>query len=120
VFSRSPPTESLAAALATEGLHVEWTDSGPGAVGEAVAGEFAVCVVAVDRRSDEALDYLPCLNQADPLLPVVVVNDVDSLEMQRKIRSHKVFYYLLSPLDPGELREVLRTAVRRGAAASGS
>lgn len=112
--------ESLAAALATEGLQVEWTDSGPGAVGEAVAGDLAVCIVNIGRHNEQELDYLPCLNQADPLLPVVVLNDTDSLQTQRRIRSHKVFYYLLEPLDPREVREVVRAATGHAAKAERS
>ena len=79
----------LTAALDELGFQAEWTDSGAGAVCEAAAGDIALCVVGLSRQSEEQLGYLSCLNQVDPWLPVIVVNDCDSLETQRKVRSHR-------------------------------
>ena len=94
------------------GFQAEWTDSGAGAVCEAAAGDFALCVIGVTRQSEEDLGFLPCLNQVDPLLPVIVVNDRDSLDTQRRVRSHRVFYYLVEPLDRDEVRAVIDAAAR--------
>ena len=33
------------------------------------------------------------------------------MELQRKVRRHRVFYYLLLPLDRDEMRAVLRSAI---------
>jgi len=102
----------LTAALDELGFQAEWTDSGAGAVCEAAAGDIALCVVGLSRQSEEQLGYLSCLNQVDPWLPVIVVNDCDSLETQRKVRSHRVFYYLVEPLDRIEVRAVIDAAAR--------
>ena len=112
VLSQRAPGEELAAALDELGFQAEWTDSGAGAVCEAAAGEIALCVIGVDRQSEGDLDYLSCLNQVDPWLPVIVVNDRDSLETQRKVRSHRVFYYLVEPLERDEVRAVIDAAAR--------
>ncbi len=112
VLSRRSPGEELAAALDELGFQAEWTDSGAGAICEAAAGDLALCVIGVDRQSEGDLDYLSCLNQVDPWLPVIVVNELDSLEMQRKVRSHRVFYYLVEPLDRDEVRAVIDAAAR--------
>jgi DNA-binding NtrC family response regulator len=100
------------AVLEDLGFQPEWTDSGPGAVCEAAAGDLSLCIVGVDRQSAEDLEYLPCLNQVDPWLPVIVINNLDSLETQRMIRSHRVFYYLIEPLDRDEVRAVIDAAAR--------
>jgi len=112
LLSRRAPGEELATALDELGFQAEWTDSGAGAVCEAAAGDIALCVIGVDRESEEDLEYLSCLNQVDPGLPVIVVNDRDSLETQRKVRSHHVFYYLVEPLDRDEVRAVIDAAAR--------
>ena len=112
VLARNSPGLELTSALDELGFQAEWTDSGAGAVCEAAAGDLALCVIGVDQQSEGGLDYLSCLNQVDPWLPVIVVNDLDSLETQRKIRSHRVFYYLVEPLDGDEVRAVIDAAAR--------
>ena len=112
VLAQRTPGSELASALDELGFQVEWTESGAGAVCEAAAGDIALCVVGVDRQSEADLDYLSCLNQVDPWLPLIVVNDQDSLETQRKVRSHRVFYYLVEPLDGDEVRAVIDAAAR--------
>jgi len=112
VLARNSPGTELTTALDELGFQAEWTDSGAGAICEAAAGDLALCVIGVDRQSEGDLDYLSCLNQVDPWLPVIVVNDRDSLETQRKVRSHRVFYYLVEPLDGDEVRAVIDAAAR--------
>ena len=90
---------------------MEWTSSGPAAVSEVLAGDVAVCVVVAGPEGE--MDFLPCINQINPLLPIIVQSDVDSLDLQRKIRCWKIFYYHVGPLDGEEAREMLRVALRR-------
>ncbi|HEY5998980.1 MAG TPA: hypothetical protein VI078_06695, partial [bacterium] len=117
VYTRRPPAGALADAIARAGLEVEWTDSGPAAIGEAVDRNLAVCFAGVGADGDEGLDYLPCLNQADPALPLIIVAARDSVETQRRLRSHRVFYYLVEPLDLAEVQAVIAAALRgRGCA----
>lgn len=119
VYSRRPLAETSTSVFAEAGLQLEWTQSGPGAIAEAVGRDVTVCVVASRVADGEELDYLPCLTQADPSLPVIVVCDQDSVQTQRRLRSHRVFYYLVEPLDPAELRAVLQAALHgRGVAPS--
>lgn len=113
VFSRKPPEEGgLTSLLADEGYQVDWTDSGPSAICEALTGALAACIIFVGRNAEREVDYIPCLNRVDPKLPIVVISEHDSVELQRKVRRHRVFYYLLLPLDREEIRAVLRSAVR--------
>ena len=113
VFSRRPPEEGgISTILSDEGYQVEWTDSGPTAICEALSGALAACIIFVGRSADREVDYIPCLNRVDPKLPIIVISEHDSVELQRRIRRHRVYYYLLLPLDRDELRAVLRGAVR--------
>ena len=113
VFSRKPPEEGgISTILAEEGYQTEWTDSGPSAICEALTGTLAACIIFVGRNAEREVDYIPCLNRVDPKLPIIVISEHDSVELQRKVRRHRVFYYLLLPLDREEIRAVLRNAVR--------
>jgi len=113
IFSRKPPEMGgVSTILADEGFQVEWTDSGPEAICEALSGTLAACIIFVGRNAEREIDYIPCLNRVDPKLPIIVIGEHDSVELQRKVRRHRVFYYLLLPLEREEIRAVLRNAVR--------
>lgn len=113
VFSRKPPGEGgISKLLHEEGYQVEWTDSGPTAICEALTGALAACIIFVGRNAEREVDYIPCINRVDPKLPIIVISEHDSVELQRRIRRHRVYYYLLLPLDREEIRAVLRSAVR--------
>ena len=113
VFSRKPPEEGgIATILGEEGYQAEWTDSGPSAICEALTGALAACIIFVGRNAEREVDYIPCLNRVDPKLPIIVISEHDSVELQRRVRRHRVFYYLLLPLERDEIRAVLRSAVR--------
>ena len=113
VFSRRPPGEGgISTILSDEGYQVEWTDSGPTAICEALSGTLGACIIFVGRTADREVDFIPCLNRVDPKLPIIVISEHDSVELQRRIRRHRVYYYLLLPIDRDELRAVLRGAVR--------
>jgi len=113
VFSRKPPEAGgISSLLKEEGYQVEWTDSGPSAICEALTGTLAACIIIVGRNAEREVDYIPCLNRVDPKLPIIVISEHDSVELQRKIRQHRVYYYLLLPLNRDEIRAVLRSAVR--------
>lgn len=113
VFSkRAPEHGGLSQMLVDEGYQVEWTDSGPAAICEALSGNLGACLIVVGRGAYREVEYIPCLNRVDPKLPIIVISEHDSLELQRRVRRHRVFYYLLEPVQREELHAVLRSAVR--------
>jgi DNA-binding NtrC family response regulator len=115
VFSRKPPEEGgITTILSDEGFQVEWTDSGPAAICEALSGTLAACIIFVSRNAEREVDYIPCLNRVDPKLPIIVISEHDSVELQRKVRRHRVFYYLLLPLNREEVRAVLQRSYAPG------
>lgn len=112
VLSHSlPQVKDLCRVLRGAGFEVIWTDSGPEAICEAVDGKLAACIVVVGRGRDREIDYLPCLNRVDQRLPVLVVNDLDTVAFQRRLRRHRVFYYLIDPFNPAEILAALDRAV---------
>lgn len=68
------------------------------------------------RKRDRArLKIIPVLRAAWNDLPVVVVADEASLELERRARQQGIFYYFLHPLVVSEVQAVLSDLMRRSA-----
>lgn len=59
------------------------------------------------------LDVIPMIRAVGKELPVIVVGEEDSLDLERRARQHTVFYYLVHPLDLKEVKAVLDDVLRR-------
>jgi DNA-binding NtrC family response regulator len=80
---------------------------------QAVASRPAAVFIGVGRRSVKNLDVIPVIQTAREGLPVIVIADADSLELERKARRNSIFYYLVRPLNRGEVAAVLDDVLRR-------
>jgi DNA-binding response OmpR family regulator len=66
------------------------------------------------RKHDRArLQIIPLLRAAWKELPVIVVADEGSLELERKARQAGIFYYFVHPLGHTEVQAVLKDLLRR-------
>jgi DNA-binding response OmpR family regulator len=68
------------------------------------------------RSTHAHLDVIPVLRAVRAELPVIVVAEEDSLELQRRARESSIFYYLVHPLNQGEVRALLKNVMRRARA----
>ena len=68
------------------------------------------------RKRDRArLQIIPVLRAAWRELPVMVVADEESLELERRVRQEGIFYYFVHPLGSAEVQAVSRDLLRRAA-----
>ena len=68
------------------------------------------------RKRDRArLQIIPVLRAAWRELPVMVVADEASLELERRVRQEGIFYYFVHPLGSAEVQAVLKDLLRRAA-----
>lgn len=112
IFSRKPADgDHLKSMLGSNSYEIEWTDSGPEAIVQALSGGLDAVVIFLQKTGHRELEYLPCLNSIDQGLPIVVISDHESIKLQREIRKHRIFYYLPQPVDADEIRAVMRDAV---------
>lgn len=112
IYSRKPADgEKLSEILGTEDFATAWTDNGPEVIIQALTGNLDAVVIFLQKKGHRELEYIPCLNNIDETLPVVVISDHDSLKLQREVRRHKIFYYLPQPLEAEETRAVMGDAV---------
>ena len=112
VFSKKPADgDALAEILGQDRFRTVWTDNGPEAIIQALSGTLDAVVIHLHAKGQRELEYLPCLNSIDEGLSVVVVSHRDTLKLQREVRRHRVFYYLPQPVEPDEIKAVLKDAV---------
>ena len=45
-------------------------------------------------------------------MPVIIVAEEDSLELERRARGKSIFYYLVHPIDPSEVEALLKNVMR--------
>ena len=103
--------QSWAELLAADGRTVDVAEPVKVAVEEALSESCGMVVVTVSPRDDEGLELIPAVHEVDPKMPVVAVGETESLELEREARIRKVFYYLVQPVEPDELKAVVGRAL---------
>lgn len=73
-------------------------------------------VLGVCNATLSHLDVIPVLRAIRSELPVIVIAEEDSLDLERAVRQNAIFYYLVHPLQRREVRAVLRNLLRRARA----
>ena len=105
-------TASLEKLLEGSGYAVETSEPGSPAIQKLLGGSVGLVVLRIHVDDGEGLEMIPLIHQIDRELPIIAVGDTESLEMERKVRVEKVFYYMVQPLDVDEVREVVDRAMQ--------
>jgi DNA-binding NarL/FixJ family response regulator len=71
--------------------------------------------VVFELRADcpQDLGVLHLVRRALPYVPLIVVADDDSLDLQRRVQALKPTYYAVRPLESAEIVEALTDALAR-------
>lgn len=105
--------EALRRASGTQGPALCVVDTPVAVTHHVVAGRRPLAVfLGVGQKTLEHLDVIPVIQAARPDLPVIVIAEEDSLELERKARQKSIFYYLVHPVDPPEIEAVLKDVLR--------
>jgi DNA-binding response OmpR family regulator len=75
-------------------------------------GPLAI-ILGVGERSLGNLDLISVIRAIRSELPVIVIAEEDSLEVERRVRQESIFYYLVHPVDRAEVGAVLNDLLRR-------
>ena len=62
------------------------------------------------------LDVIRTVRTARNDLPIVVIGEDDSLELERRARQEGIFYYLIHPIERAEVEAVLKDVLRHAGA----
>ena len=69
-------------------------------------------VLGVGHDTLAHLDMIPLIRAVRRELPVILIAEDASLELERRARQHKIFYYLVHPIQRSEVRAVLEDLLR--------
>lgn len=79
---------------------------------QAIARRPLAIILGVGRKTIENLQVLAVIRAVRPDQHVIVVADEDSLDLERRVRTESIFYYLVHPVQRPETEAVLRTLLR--------
>lgn len=79
----------------------------------AVLRRPAAVFIGIGKRTLRNLDVIPVIRGAHEGLPVIVIADEDSLDLERRARRRSIFYYLVRPVNQVEVAAVLDDVLRR-------
>lgn len=81
-----------------------------------VARRPVAVFIGAGNRSLENLDVINVIQAIRQDLPIIVIAENDSLEVERTAREKGIFYYLVQPVERREVEAVLRDALRHAKA----
>jgi len=105
--------EGLGAALRGGGLTVETAASASEALGRMQAGGFDLVIVDLDLPpahglAEDGWDLVRLLRAASPTLPLILIAAESRPETQAAALQHGVAHLLEKPINPRELRSIVR------------
>ena len=80
---------------------------------EAITRRPSAAVLGLSRETLSGLNVINVIRAAHEDLPVIVIAEEDSLELERRARETGLFYYLVGPVSRGEMRAVLKSLLRQ-------
>lgn len=98
--------------LRSSGYAVEVTDDGPAAVLRFKQHGFDVIITDVKMPGMSGLDLLRAIREHDLDVPVIIMTGSPDVQSATQAIEHGAFRYLLKPVDPAELDDVVARAVR--------
>ncbi len=98
----------LATAVGPKGPRLHLADSPAELVQCAISGRPLAIVLGVGTGSRAHLDMISVIRAVRSELPVIVVAEDDSLELERSARQQHIFYYLIHPIERSEIKAVLQ------------
>ena len=105
----------LKAALGRKGPSIRTVDK-PAEMARQVVLRLPLAVFLGLRKRDRArLQIIPLLRALFRELPLIVIADEASLELERRARQEGIFYYFVHPLGSAEVQAVLKDLLRRAA-----
>ena len=99
-------------ALGPEGPLLRTTATATEFAQRAISRPPLALVLGVGMPMIAHLDMIALIRAVRSSLPVIVIADDDSLELERRVREKNIFYYLVSPIDKTEVKAVLRDVAR--------
>lgn len=105
--------EAIEHLLAEAGYTVETANRPEEAISRLLPKRFGVMILGLHSEKEEDAEAIPVINRIDRQLPIIAIAGDDSLELERRARRGKLFYYAVRPVDIEEVKEVVYQAIMR-------
>ncbi len=109
----NPLNQYLAKLISEEGHRVEVAKRGSEAIQKILSKKFRAVILGMDIEGMSGVEAISIINKIDTNLPIIAIASDDSLETERRIRSEKIFYYIIKPINGKEMKAVVRDAIRK-------
>lgn len=104
--------DGLARFLQEENLTVEVASRGSEVIQKVQNTEVRVVIADVELRGMKGYEIIPILKKIDPRLQIIVTSSDSSIELARKVRAERVFFYTVKPLDFQEIKMAVKDALK--------
>jgi len=74
---------------------------------------YQTVILAMNVEPNGGVESIPLINQVEEDLPIIIIVEKDSLEFQRRIRKERIFYYVVKPINPREIKAVVKGAITK-------
>ena len=106
--------------LGREGYEVVRAARGSEAILTVLGQEVDLALIGLDLTDPDGFQTIEILHKVRPRLPLVVFSSDPAVDVGRRIWQQGIYYYLLEPLNPTELKDVVGSALRKGQGAQHS
>ncbi len=113
VSEQANEVDAVRPTLSAEGYDVFFAADGMRAMQFILSGNPDAAILFLTGVTREVWDLIPLVRRLDRKLPILTVATEDTVETQREIRTSRVFYHLIQPIDAAELTQALREALTR-------
>ncbi len=107
-------TRLLAEYLIGQGLTVGIIENACKEKQSVLSKPFGVVIVGVYEGDPDTLEVISVIHRLDNGLPIIAVGNKTSLELERRTRLAKVFYYAVQPVNFDELKAVIFRGLEGG------
>ena len=105
----------MASCLEPRGVGLSVVTSPAELVREVVSRHPVAIVMGVRPGAESDLGAIEMVHAINGELPIVVIASADSIELERRAREARIFYYVVEPLQPEELEAVMDDLLRYAA-----
>ncbi|MBW2454815.1 MAG: EAL domain-containing protein [Deltaproteobacteria bacterium] len=106
------PRRALSRVLRHAGYEVETASDGQAAVASLLTGNFDGIVTDILMPGIGGIELLKLVQSHDPDLPVILMTGAPAVETAILALDHGAYKYMLKPIKPAELEEVVNRAVQ--------
>jgi len=101
----------LGGLLVKEGYMVDVVNQISDVFLKVVSSSYHTVILAINLNINWEVESISLINQVKRDLPIIIIVEEDSVEFQRKIRKGKIFYYFVRPLNPEDVKAVVKGAI---------